>query len=288
MTDQPSSQTDAASYPLRPSWYDRTSSWLLSSLLIAGVAVAVMLVAWFNRPLGDTRRDNREGGKFQLVRAAEVEIPAGGSQLMVPSDEPAAAENRSDVDVRKNLDLLDDSAVKAGQRDDLSATDGDGVGIFGPHGPDREPGPPGEKTRHWEVIFDKTSLGAYARQLDFFHIELGALLPTGRLAYAANLSKSKPDMRYAENPHETEKRYYLTWHKGNLEKADRELLTRAGIDAENALILKFLPPALVERLAALEKAYAGAGEKKVKRTRFGVRPEANGFAFFVLEQTYVN
>ena len=40
-------------------------------------------------------------------------------------------------------------------------------------------------------MFSKNTLDAYARQLDFFKIELGVLLPDNKIVYAYNLAKSQ-------------------------------------------------------------------------------------------------
>jgi hypothetical protein len=141
-------------------------------------------------------------------------------------------------------------------------------------------------SRRWEVRFLKgNTLDTYARQLDFFGIELGVLMPGNRVIYAFNLTKRKPDTRTAAA--DQEKRYYLTWRSGELQEADRELLGRAGIQNTGRIILKFLTPQIEAHLAGLEKAHAGRHAENVRRTRFEVRDDgAGGYCFVVVDQSY--
>jgi hypothetical protein len=140
---------------------------------------------------------------------------------------------------------------------------------------------PGRKER--EIAFAKGDLNLYARQLDFFGIELGVLRENNTIVYASNFSKAKPDTRINTDP-PSENRYFL-WRKDEFQGANRELLRRAGIDAGDQLILKFLPPTTEAQLIDLETGYPGADlKKKLDKTRFGVRATGKGFSFYVLEQ----
>lgn len=128
-------------------------------------------------------------------------------------------------------------------------------------------------------------MDVYAKQLQFFGIELGTILPDGRVAYAFNLAKPKPDSRIV--PADQEKRYHLVWRQGDLQKADRELLARAGIETnDQSIVLKFLPPEVEVKLVEKERARAGGDVKNIRSTQFGVQPSGNGYEFFVIDQTY--
>ena len=164
---------------------------------------------------------------------------------------------------------------------ELAYSDRAGIGFGQVHGPGK-PGWP----RHWEVMFSKATLDVYARQLDFFKIELGILQPDNKIIYAYNLAKPKPDTRVVSNPAANERRYYLTWRNGEMQQADRELLVRAGVDVADPLIVKFLPPKIEAELLALEGNHAGGDAGRIRRTRFGVQADGAGFKFFVLEQSF--
>ncbi len=279
--------------------YDRASSMLLAMLISIGVAVSLLFMIWLSNrihasqpsvpvEMAEYREDGEGGGDGR---------PAGGSQLDAPSDEPFVGTAEKTPDVQQDLNTLG-TAVSSNvvELDDPNLTAqthqgsyGTGGGIYGGFGDGRGlghgPGKPG-LPRHWEVMFQKgNTLDLYARQLDFFHIELGVVMPDNRIIYASNLSKAKPDRKEITNPSVNEKRYYLTWRSGALQQADEELLARAGIDTEGHLILKFLPPDTERLLADLEKNFRGKSPKDINKTRFGVQAVGDGFQFYVIEQS---
>jgi hypothetical protein len=288
---------------LQVSRYDRASSVLLTLLIMVGCAAVLLFVVWLtgkiivppqvavSPTLTSIARDGEDGGDGRAP---------GGSQLDTPSNEPVVGHDKKTSDVQENLDVLDVALVsKTAALDDLDAlkptrlgSQGAGGGLWGGDGPGRGPGfgdrPPGHRKnpdlpRSWEITFSSSTLDVYARQLDFFKIELAVVLPDDKIAYAYNLAKPKPDTRVGAAA--AEKRFYLTWRSGELERADRELLARAGIDVSNHVIVKFLSPETEAQLAELEKRHAGADPKDIRRTRFGVRADGNGFKFYVMEQS---
>jgi hypothetical protein len=280
---------------LRISSYDRAASMLLSLLILIGSSVTLMFVIWIS---------NRIHTSQVAVPVVMDEVgtgdgsPAGGggTDLDQPATEEVAQEtNLQEPQLKDTLslvasavqdraDLLDDPAML--DRTNPGRGGGTGGGIGTGHGTGIGPGSgTGGRPRHWELRFPRdNSLEAYAKQLDFFGIQLGVLLPGNKVQYAYNLSKSQPDQRTgAANQ---EKRYYLTWRRGELEQADRELLARAKVDYQNRLILKFLPVEIEKQLWSLEKARAGDGSAGVPTTVFGIQPEGNGYSFYVIEQTF--
>lgn len=141
------------------------------------------------------------------------------------------------------------------------------------------------KVHNWELQIAKgNTLETYAKMLDFFGIELGALMPEGKIIYAYNLSKLKPDTRVG--PAASEKRYYFTWARGDLRKADQDLYSQAGVDTSERVIVCFMPREIEALIADLEKSYAGEKAGSVAKTRVGLRRKADGYEFFVVEQAY--
>jgi hypothetical protein len=283
---------------LQVSLYERVSSGLLALLITVGSVVSLLLIVWLSNrifvpqvavPVEITEvSDDGEGGGDGRA--------TGGSQLDTPSDEPFVGKDKETTDVQENVSVMDSALVaKAAGLDDPDLVEptrhgsyGSGGGIYGGFGDGRGlghgPGKPG-LPRHWEIMFSRSTLDLYARQLDFFKIELGVLMPDNKIIYAYNLAKPKPDTRTVNNPAANEKRYYLTWRNGEMQQADRDLLTRAGVDFEDHLILKFLPKETEALLVTIERSYRGTDPKSIGKTRFGVRPVGDGFEFYVLEQT---
>jgi len=261
---------------------------LLALLILIGSVVFLMLVVWLTNRIfvGQT------AVPLELADFQGDDGPVGGGQTPDPpnpedipelEEEPVVTETLnaiSDVVQKKMVELDDPNLIK---RDSTDTGFGDGRG--GGRGSGVGPGK-GGKLRRWVVRFPKgATLDAYARQLDFFRIELGAILPDGRVAYAYNLSKPRPDTRI--EPADREKRYHLLWRQGDLQKADRELLARAGIETDDrTIILKFLPKEVEEQLVQKERARAGANLNNIRQTQFGVQPAGGGFEFYVIEQTY--
>ena len=140
------------------------------------------------------------------------------------------------------------------------------------------------RDQRWYVSFGQgTSVEEYARQLDFFKIELGSLQPGGRLVYASNLAESIPSTRSVTTGSD-EKRLYFTWQGGGRRAADVELLQKTGIDPGTSLLFHFYPPAVEQQLAQLERSYRNRNPKEIRRTYFAVQSTPQGYAFVVTRQ----
>jgi len=179
------------------------------------------------------------------------------------------------------------------QARDAAAESADG----GPLGDERPPGPRREGisgvlpvSERWEIRFWTTGVEAYARQLDFFKIELGACGGgSPKIDYAYNLTKSKPDQRSGSA--EDEKRLYITpQHDDPTTELDRQLIARAGITTQRRIVLKFYPEEIVELLARLEtQANRAAGHtdpREFLKTVFGVRRARDKYSFYVKDQYF--
>lgn len=273
-------------YELRVSAYERVTSWIVSLLILVGTCVFVLFVLWMSSRMFATQ-------VAVPVLMQEVGTGEGGLAGGMELDEPPAEELglQSDIEeplLEKTLALVADAvAEKLAQLEDPLLSEEPVTGRGGSTGrgdaTGRGTGTGGGRRRHWEVRFPEgNTVDTYARALDFFKIELGVLLPDNRVVYVYNLSKPRPDTRVG--PADQEKRYYLTWRRGTLMEADRELLRRAGVDPGNRLILKFLPPEVEAQLAELERARAGPRYDRVRTTYFAVVPQGSGFRFIVVDQ----
>ena len=281
---------DYRHYGLRVSPYERVASMLLAVLVLVGMTVLALFIMWLTSQIFAGQAsvpivlEDIGTGEGQLGEGMQLEAPLM-EQLGQESDlEEPQVENMlaavADA-VASRAALLEDPMLGEETRMGPGGSTGDGrmLGPGGGHGKG------GGRARRWEVQFLKgNTLETYARQLDFFGIEMGVLMPGNKLTYVSNLAKAKPDVRTGTA--DKEKRYYLTWRQGELKQADVELLGRAGVAAEGKLILKFLPPEVESWLAEIEKARAGAEAKRVRATHFGIQTEGDGYTFFVIEQSY--
>lgn len=270
---------------LRVSRYDRVAGMLLTLLILVGSAVLVMLLIWLSRHVFASQTavpvvmEEIGTGDDTLGGGPELETPSV-EELAQEFFEPELKDTLSAITtaVTDKLSLLEDPLLEETARQSGHGT-GKGTGIGSGTGSGSG------RARRWEIQFPKeNTLEEYARQLDFFKIELGVVVPGNRVEYAFHLSQPKPDRRMG--PADQENRYYLSWRHGELARADQELLGRAGIEGKGKVVLRFLPPELEATLVGLERARAGDEQAKVYATRFAIRPDKNGYVFYVIDQTY--
>lgn len=138
----------------------------------------------------------------------------------------------------------------------------------------------------WFIRFaDGSSLTEYARQLDFFGIELGTILPDGRMAYITNVAGA-PKVRYGTTGKD-EKRLYMKWDSGERRKADEKLFQKAGITVGQAVIFHFYPLQTEQMLVTLETNFAKRNLREIRRTYFVVNTKGNGYEFQITRQMYL-
>ena len=248
----------------------RLSRTALGVLVGAGLLVLIVAV-WLANWLGGKGRD-------VAVKTARPLPPADLKlDLAMPLD-PAVAP--ADLSLKDSL-----AAVAAGVEAKAKLLDDASRFVFKPGrwGDPREVGEKDLAARNWELRFGKgLTKEKYARQLDFFGVELAVVMPDNKLVYVRNFSKPKPETH--TGPADQEQRYYLTWRYGDLSRADVELLDRAGVSPGDRVVLKILPADVEAKLAKLEKVYAGDESGNVSKTQFGIRAAGDGYEFYVTDQ----
>lgn len=274
---------------IRVSAYDRVAGFIVSSLILVGGLVAMMFIVWLTSRLVFRQRSvpvklvENIGGRGDHAAGFARDLEAPGMEEM-----PELAEPQLEATMEAVTDAVSVVAASADVLDTPSVVTGRGEGGLGDS---RPPGPLGEgediipRWQRWEVRWSTRGLSAYAQQLDFFKIELGAIGGSPQVDYAYNFHKPRPDRR--SGPPDQDKRLYMTWRSGTLEALDRTLLARAGIKTDGRLVVQFYPEAVEDQLAALEMENArGRKVNEFLKTVFGVRPVGAGYEFFVLEQRF--
>ncbi|MDP6554766.1 MAG: hypothetical protein QGG71_08875 [Pirellulaceae bacterium] len=276
---------------MRVSRYDQVAGMLVSLLILIGCAVGIMFVIWLTMTLvfrqaavpiklienAAGRGDNPPGFERDMLAPGMEEMP----ELAEPQLEAALEAVTSAVSsVAASTDVLNTASSVTSKGE-------------GGRGDSRPPGPEGEgdniipRWERWEVRWVSTGIPAYARQLDFFKIELGAGGGSPLMDYAYDLSKS-PKKRQGTS--KAEKRLYMTWKGGTLQQFDRTLLGRVGIGTNNRIMFQFYPEEVEDRLAWIEKVNADKlGHLSVKeylKTIFGVKAKGSQYEFFVAEQRF--
>jgi len=282
---------------LKVTKYDLVTASLIAMVVGLVVGVAALIVIWLtNRiPLADVQ-----------VPVEILEMPGGSPDgapdetLLVESpdpetDDPSVADEISEeqelMEMLDNVMEVSDQATQVAQEQFETASKNSGK-PGSASGTGRRPLGMGNgksgfpREQRWFTRFaDKNSLAAYARQLDYFNIELGALMPDGTLNYLSNLSTT-PKVRKTRSG-KAETRLYMIWQGGDRRKADLELFQSVGIDASEGLNLHFYPKATEQMLLKIERDFAGRPVKEIRRTYFFVRPAGNGYEFAVERQLYV-
>lgn len=281
---------------IRVTPYDQVSSWMLT--LFAGMIALclVVMMVWIS---------NQVPKAPEPVAVELLEIPGGvedGSPdetLKVESPEPERAD-ASDAETPAEITEVEQALETAVELSDAAAQQVQqqfdvGVQSSGKPGSAKGTGKralgfgPGvsgfPREQRWFVRFGgRASVDEYANQLEFFHIELGALLADGRLAYATKLNTPVPAVRYVQSG-ANEKRLYMTWQGGERRGSDMELFQRAKVPVtDDTPIFHFYPPDLENKLAVMEKEYRNKAPKEIRRTYFSVEGESGGYRLKVTRQ----
>jgi hypothetical protein len=271
---------------------------LLSSLLVLGVATLVLFLIWLSSRV--------TWKSTQAVPVTVLEdVGGGGSGTVLGSEqqfeEPSPAEVQqptTDVSVVQSLDSI--ATVVAAKAPDFDAiygtpSVGKGEGTGTGDGRGKGPGGPGTSAvegipafDRWEIRMSATNIEEYAKQLDFFKVELGVVGGGNpNVDYISNLSSPTPTVRVGDP--KDEHRLRFLHRTGELRAGDLELAAKAGVKTEGRVVFQFYSQDTYRSLLALEAAKKGTRRiKDIRRTVFGVRESRNGeYEFYVIEQHYL-
>ena len=283
---------------LKETRFDLVSSSMMALVIGLGLSVVWLTVVWLT---------NRLPTAAGPVPVELIEV-AGGSEdgaidetLLVESpeeisDDPSVAETfAEETEIQEVLDnvleLSDQAANLAQQQFETDSrnagTPGSATGT-GRRALGMGPGEGGfPREQRWFVRFaSEGTLDEYARQLEFFGIELAALFPSGEMIYLSDLSSPNPRKR-SVNSGKGESRMYMTWRGGDRKQGDMKLFGRAKVDVRGATILHFYPQQTEAMLAQLEHSYRNRPADQIRRTYFTVVGSGTGYEFRVTRQTFL-
>lgn len=268
---------------LRVSTFDRVAAVVTSLLVLLGTtAVVLTILCCLGRP---KEVDEETIPVINHVSATT----SGGEPGAMALDEPQSGEFTDPYDVVVDFQPIEQFvSTHLVHLDQLSGLAKSGRGkdrIPGPLPPDIiviDEVPPWQR---WRIVYSAVDLDSYARQLDFFGIELG-VVGGPAVDYLSLVSSPSPHVRSA--PSADERRLYLTWKHGSLQETDKQLLRRAGITVDGRIVAQFLPPSLEKSLLKLELDYSrgSVSASRIRQTVFEVRATSDGFEFEVQEQYY--
>lgn len=291
-----------APLPARPvlhdTLYDRVSSWTIALFIgVAGLCVCVVAVWITNRlpsppktvpvELVEAPGGFEDGSPDETLRVDSPEPEVhDASPAEMPSDKTEIAESLetvvevSDSATQQVQQQFDTGVQNTGKTGSAKGTGKKGLGVGpGTGGMPRE--------QRWFVRFgERAGVDEYAKQLQFFGIEIGALLPDGRLAYLSDLTQPAPTVKYVASG-AGEKRLFMTWQGGDRRSADVDLFKRANVAVfADTPIFHFYPPATESQLVRLELDYRNRKLSQIRRTYFAVETAGNGYQFSVIRQVY--
>lgn len=278
---------------LRVSNYDQVSAMLVAVLVIFGFIVLMMFLIWLSTQM------------FWVTPAVPVtmleDVGGGGSGQMTGGErqleEPNPEELTELVDPPIEQSLQAISAIVTTEAEEIDALEGStslGQGQGDGQGDGRGKGPGGPGTsdgipayERWEIRMSAASLPEYARQLDFFLVELGvAGGGNPNVEYISKLASAKPTVRIG-NPKD-ERRLRFLHRSGELRAADRQLAAKAGVKTDGRVVFQFYDQKTYTQLLTLENARMGNRRiSQVRRTIFGVRGTASRYEFYVIDQLYI-
>jgi hypothetical protein len=274
--------------PLKVTAYDRAASLIIALLFLVGSTAFILFLIWLGSVLVFTRvstpvRMIEYPGRGDHAAGYERDAePPGLEELEEVMEEPQ---------LEAALEPVTDMASTVAATYDTIETDvtisSHGTG----RGDSRPPGPEGEGENvippwdRWEIRYAADDIAEYARQLDFFEIELGAAGGRKMVDYAFNLSSNPPATRQGSG--KEEKRVYLTWRTGQLREFDMQLLSSAGIPTSGRIIMQFIPPPVYDELHRLEFENSGSRTpQEWLKTIFGVRKNGAGYEYYIIEQLF--
>lgn len=295
---QTTSQNDHRKSPvMRVTQFDQVSSSLIAIVLALIIAVLWLSIVWATNRLPQTEN---EVALEMIDLAGGAEDGAPDESLLVespedPIDDPAQVdtpeeENQVEEMLDSVVELSDKATQQVQQQMQTDLTNSGKVGSAAGTGKRALGFGPGKKglprEQRWFIKFsDRGSLIDYAKQLDFFKIELGALLRDGKMIYLSNVSSDKPVTRTASSG-ANEKRLYMTWQGGQRKSSDLKLFNKAGHDVRGAILFHFYPKETENMLLTLEKQYRNKNFDEIRRTYFTVRGNRSEYSFDVTRQTY--
>lgn len=264
---------------LRPSSYDRVASLILALLVLVGGIVLVLFGLWvlphqkdeyvivYQPTLVESDGDDEEI-PFEFETPDPSELP-GVPLLQTPAllaasvDKAMAAVRQIDTAVVCEFTLA--PTTQLGQ----------------PTKAEEIP-----RWERWKIEYTTSNVDNYARQLDYFEIELGVAGGGKKnVDYASGFANSRPDSRSA--PGHKDARLHMIWRDDPIRKMDEQLLGQAGIVTKNRVILHFYPAGLEATLSELELVHAnGRLVEEIQTTAFGIRREDGGYEIIVVGQTY--
>lgn len=280
----PEFKGEIAKPELRVSLYDRTNGWLVTALLIFGGFVVLVYLVLANA------KTSPDGLAVPLTWASitDVEWPLVDTGEGPMSGEPIGDDSSrlsAMIEATTLAVTLVSKTERLGLRSQRVSGNRTGGLLWESITADSEVVPLFRRIRIDYNLADRQS---YTRQLSFFGIKLGSVhRETNEILLLADPAGTA---RVERTDRQKERSSVHFGHTSPvLQRWDVAILQAANIDPTQSLIRQFYPPAILERLVAMEKKYLEVNRRElvdVQRTYFKVIPQGSGFEFVITGQTY--
>ncbi len=281
---------------MRTNKVDQTSSFLLSLVLLIGLAVFLLALLFFMRSMSSTAKivklQQEPAGRGLNAEGFERDFDPPAADEVEQLNEPA---------IEQSLQMVTEaiSSISASLESIESSMAANNVGSG--KGDSRQAGAEGEGERfvpnseRWELKFTARDRRNYALQLEFFKMDVGAI--GGGIAtvdYITNVA-SAPTKKSATSKEFKGKLYFMSTTLNVLEQYEKQMLQNAGVPIAGRQVLKFVPKPTEEALFQAEVAYYTEKRSKefrlpdIAKTVFECRQKkkGGGYEFVVIDQRYL-
>lgn len=266
--------------------YDQVSSLLVAMTILIGVICLVLFAVWLTTitRVKSTQaavewNDDLMGNNNNPEGIAE-DFEEPGVEELAEVPEPQLADAIEAV-----TDAVSTQQASLEATEGNAAQQGTGTGL----GDRRERGPGNGGDRRdkpwdrWEIRYTTNSRTEYAKQLDAFGIELGAISRrTPEIRYLSNVSTT-PQQRAGTKS--LERRIFFAYPSSNpLRQWDEEFFNESGFDTSESVLVQFYSVESQRTLLELERqASNNLSPDEIQRTIFAVRSGAQGFEYYVVD-----
>jgi hypothetical protein len=286
------SRPSASSSLAGVSTYDRAAGLLIAAIVLLGLCVVVLLFAFLAGQLAPPRERTVPVVVHEGSGGDPTSVDPSGMLIDVPATDEISRETTIPLESFQETIQSVDQLVKTRQSDIIELM------MLEPSRPSRSTGSGNSpaagtgggaggiaRKRRWEIHYGAgSSLEEYARQLDFFKIELAAVSADGSATYARDFSN--PSATIDRSRSGPEHRLTMTWQAGSPRREiDRRLLEKVGVETLGKTLVQCLPAELESRLEQLEYDFAKRTPERVEHTRFAIRASGAGYEMYVAEQT---
>ncbi len=268
--------------------YDRLNAALVAAIMLFGFLFAVLFLIWLTSIFDFSRRaagpiavaneagDSKPEGVADDVlepgveEFPEVEVPQLANALEAVTDSVSSV--RGALEKRSGDAAQMGKGAGFGSRDGGPGSGGDGIPEY----------------KRWVISYEASDIGAYAKQLSFFNIDIGVIHQVKndiwRVRDVGGSASVLKTSREREN-----KTLRFMHQKQRMKKWDQELCKRNSVTVENTIQAQFYPESTRQIIRIAEAAaLEGTGKQlsEVRNTYFKVEPGGSGFVFTVTDIKY--